>query len=179
MLFMIGGTLLAIFIGMAIGSARRDRERDTAMRRVQDRLSERYKPEDIFASPWDRSAVAISFERGVVVLATEEADAEYPFRDLVEIEGLRDGTLLRRVRRNEAEAAAIGAGGKAEVVSVNTLDLRITVGDAARPVWIVRFFDWPAGGVSPGNVAFQQAAREAEVWMKRLATALATPTPEA
>jgi hypothetical protein len=42
----------------------------------------------------------------------------------------------------------------------------------------VRFFDWPGGGVSPGNVAFQAAARDAERWFALLQQAMAAGPPE-
>jgi hypothetical protein len=180
MMFMIGGTLLAILIGLIIGSARRDREQERAVRAVQDRLGQRYKPEKVFVSGWDQSAVGLNLERGVVVLSGADGDAEYPLAAIAEIEGLRDGTLLRRIRRGDAEpAGAAAGGGKGDVIRINTLDLRITVDDPARPVWIVRFFDWPAGGVSPGNVAFQAAARDAESWFRQLSDAIRPPMTKA
>lgn len=179
MMFMIGGTLLAILIGLIIGSARRDREQAAKVRVVQDRLSAGYKPEQLFVSPWDQSAIGLSPERGEVVLGTAQDDATYPFAAILEVEGVRDGTVIRRVRRDDAEGPGAASGGKDDVVHINTLELRVTVDDAKRAVWIVRFFDWPAGGVSPGNVAFQAAARDAERWFALLQQAIAADAPKA
>lgn len=177
MLFLIGGTLLAIFVGLVLGSVRRDREQAAAVRAVQDRLSTRYKPEQLFLSPYDRSAVGLSPERGAVVLGTSEIDGEFPVAALVEIEGVRDGTVIRRLRRGDANGPPVPDGGKGGVIRINTLELRITVDHPERPVWIVRFFDWPGGGVSPGNVAFQQGARACERWFAMLAGAMQSPEP--
>ncbi len=173
MMFIVGGTLLAIIIGLIIGSARRDRLQAAKLRVVQDRLSARHKPEQLFVSPYDQSALGLSPERGEVVLGTAQDDAAYGAAAIMEVEGVRDGTVIRRLRRDDAEGPGAPAGGNGDVVHINTLELRITVDDPARPVWIVRFFDWPAGGVSPGNVAFQAAARDAERWFALLQQAMA------
>lgn len=178
MMFMIGGTLLAILIGLIIGSARRDREQAAKVRAVQDRLSAAHKPEQLFVSVCDQSAIGVSPERGEVVLGTSGTDAAYPVSAIVEVEGVRDGAVIRRVRRDDAEGPGQAASGQGDVVHINTLELRITVDDPARPVWIVRFFDWPAGGVSPGNVAFQAAARDAERWFALLQQAMAAGAPK-
>jgi hypothetical protein len=91
---------------------------------------------------------------------------------ILEIEGIRDGLVIRRVRRDDTAPPAAPSGGKGDVIRINTLDLRITVDDPEHLVWTVRFFDWPAGGVSPGNVAFQAAARDAERWFALLQDAM-------
>jgi hypothetical protein len=177
MMFMIGGTLLAIIIGLIIGSARRDRLQAAMLRVVQDRLSARYTPGQLFVSPWDQSALGLSPERGEVVLGTAQDDAAYAVTAIIEVEGVRDGTVIRRLRRDDADGPAPSSGGKGDVIRINTLELRVTVDDPERPVWSVRFFDWPAGGVSPGNVAFQAAARDAERWFALLQQAMAaTPS---
>lgn len=173
MMFMIGGTLLAILIGLIIGSARRDRLQAAKVRGVQDRLSARYKPGQLFVSPYDQSALGLTPERGEVVLGTAQDDAAYAVTAILEVEGVRDGTVIRRLRRDNADGPGAPSGGKGDVVHINTLELRITVDAPERPVWIVRFFDWPAGGVSPGNVAFQAAARDAERWFALLQQAMA------
>ncbi|MDP2258360.1 MAG: hypothetical protein Q8J89_01410 [Caulobacter sp.] len=173
MMFIVGGTLLAIIIGLIIGSARRDRQQAAKLRVVQHRLSARYKPEQLFVSSWDQSALGLSPDRGEVVLGSAQDDAAWPITAILAVEGLRDGTVIRRVGRDDAAAPAAPSGGKGDVIRINTLDLRITVDDPARPVWTVRFFDWPAGGVSPGNVAFQAAAKDAERWFALLQQAMA------
>jgi hypothetical protein len=174
MMFMIGGTLLAILIGLIIGSARRDRAQAAKVRAVQDRLSARYKPEQLFVSAYDQSALGLSPERGMIVLATAQSDVELPLSSLIEVEGIRDGVVLRRFRRGaSADLVARPGEDKGDVVHINTLDLRVTVADPDGRVWTVRFFDWPAGGVSPGNVAFQAAARDAERWFALLQQAMA------
>lgn len=179
MMFMIGGTLLAIIIGLIIGSARRDRLQAAKVRGVQDRLSARYKPERLFVSPWDQSALGLSPERGEVVLGTALDDAAYTVAAILQVEGVRDGAVIRRFRLDDTATPAAPPGGKGDVIRINTLDLRITLADPDHPVWIVRFFDWPGGGVSPGNVAFQAAARDAERWFALLQQAMAPDAPEA
>jgi hypothetical protein len=176
MMFMIGGTLLAIIIGLIIGSARRDRQQAAKLRVVQDRLSARHRPEQLFVSSWDQSALGLSPQRGEVVTGTAQDDAAWPVAAILAVEGLRDGTVIRRIGREDAVPPAAPSGGKGDVVRINTLDLRITVDDPERPVWSVRFFDWPGGGVSPGNVAFQAAARDAERWFALLQQAMAAST---
>ncbi len=172
MMFMIGGTLLAIIIGLIIGSARRDRQQAAKLRVVQDRLSARYTPEKLFVSPWDQSALGLSPERGEVVLGTALDDAAYTVAAIRQVEGVRDATVIRRFRLDDTAPPAPPSSGKGEVIRINTLELRVTVDDPERPVWIVRFFDWPGGGVSPGNVAFQAAARDAERWFALLQQAM-------
>lgn len=179
MMFIVGGTLLAIIIGLIIGSARRDRQQAAKLRVVQDRLSARHTPEKLFVSPYDQSALGLSPARGEVVLGTAKDDAAYGAAAILEVEGLRDGTVIRRIGRDDAAPPAPPPGGKGEVIRINTLDLRITVDDPQRPVWTVRFFDWPGGGVSPGNVAFQAAARDAERWFALLQQAMAAAPSKA
>ncbi|MDO9474325.1 MAG: hypothetical protein Q7J28_14830 [Caulobacter sp.] len=179
MMFIVGGTLLAIIIGLIIGSARRDRLQAAKLRVVQDRLSARYKPEQLFVSPYDQSALGLSPERGEVLLGTAQDEAAYPVAAILEVEGVRDGTVIRRFRRDDADGPAASSGGKGDVIRINTLELRITVNDPGRAVWTVRFFDWPAGGVSPGNVAFQAAARDAERWFALLQQAMAADASKA
>jgi hypothetical protein len=173
MMFIVGGTLLAIIIGLIIGSARRDRLQAAMVRVVQDRLSGRYTPGQLFVSPYGQSALGLSPDGGSVVVGTVQDDAAYAVAAILEIEGVRDGIVIRRVRRDDTDGPAAPSGGKGDVVRINTLDLRITVDDPERLVWTVRFFDWPAGGVSPGNVAFQAAARDAERWFALLQQAMA------
>lgn len=173
MMFIVGGTLLAILIGLIIGSARRDRLQAAMVRVVQDRLSGRYTPGQLYVSPYGQSALGLSPDGGSVVVGTVQDDAAYAVAAILEIEGVRDGMVIRRVRRDDTDGPAAPSGGKGDVVRINTLDLRITVDDPERPVWTVRFFDWPAGGVSPGNVAFQAAARDAERWFALLQQAMA------
>lgn len=177
MMFMIGGTLLAIIIGLIIGSARRDRLQAAMLRVVQDRLSARYTPGQLYVSPWDQSALGLSSDSDAVVLGTAQDDAAYAVTAIVAVEGLRDGTVIRRIGREDTAPPAAPSGGKGDVVRINTLELRVTVDDPERPVWTVRFFDWPAGGVSPGNVAFQAAARDAEGWFALLQQAMTARAP--
>jgi len=179
MMFMIGGTLLAIIIGLIIGSARRDRQQAAKLHGVQDRLSARYKPEHLFVSSWDQSALGLASDGGAVVLGTAQDDAAWPVTAILAVEGLRDGTVIRRFRRDDADGPAPSSGGKGDVIRINTLELRVTVDDPDRPVWSVRFFDWPAGGVSPGNVAFQAAARDAERWFALLQQAMTADASKA
>lgn len=179
MMFVVGGTLLAIIIGLIIGSARRDRLQAAKLRVVQERLSTRHRPEQLFVSTHDQSALGLSPQRAEVVLGTAQDDAAWPVAAILAVEGLRDGTVIRRVGRDDTAPPAAPSGGKGEVIRINTLDLRITVDDPERPVWTVRFFDWPGGGVSPGNVAFQAAARDAERWFALLQQAMAASAPKA
>ena len=91
MSFILVGTLLAIFIGLVLGSVRRDREEAAKVRAVHDRISNRYKPDQIFVSEWDQSAIAVSFERGVLVLGDASTDAEYPFTAIAAGARISDG----------------------------------------------------------------------------------------
>lgn len=175
MMFIFGGVLLAIMFGLMIGSARQDRERDVKVRAVSDRISTRYKPDEIFVSPFDRSVIAVCRERGTLVLGDAEADVEVPFAALAEVEGLRDDAVLRRASRESGASGVAPDGPARDVVNIRSLDLRVTVDDPARPVWLVRFFDWPGGGVSPGNVLFQERARDTERWFTLVADAMRPP----
>jgi len=164
MSFIFGGVLVAILMGLIFGSMRRDREQERAVTAVRDRLSLRYRPDDLFVSPYDQSAIGLCVERGMLVLGDVATDAEYPFAAILEVEGLRDGVVLRRSRASGAEAPAAQASPAQTPATIRSLELRITVDDPARPVWLVRFFDWPGAGVSPRNAVFLARAADTEHW---------------
>lgn len=164
MSFIFGGVLIAILMGLIFGSMRRDREQERAIAAVRDRLSLRYKPDDLFVSPYDQTAIGLCVERGMLVLGDATTEAEYPFAAILEIEGLRDGVVLRRTRASGAKAPAAPTATTQTPATIRSLELRITVDDPAHPVWLVRLFDWPGAGVSPRNAVFLARAGDTEHW---------------
>lgn len=147
--------------------------RDKASRRraeaIRAAVRQAHGIEDVFVSPEDGSFVGLSADGARIVLGKGEGQSA-PVAAIRAVEGVRDGAVLIRA---EPGGDPVTPAAEQDVTDlperIRTLELRVTLDEQAHTVL---FFEGGRHGVTPDNAPFRQQAALAEVWFRKVSTAM-------
>jgi hypothetical protein len=142
-------------------------------RETVERVQSKYKIDEIYLSPMDRSLVGMDFDGHRVIMGAGNYDAAYDFAQIASVEVVENGTTVTQTNRgSQLLGAAVGGlafGAVGAVVGglsgssrsrgrLRGISLKVTVDDRLRPVHSICFLHASdEKGLDPDGLEARQA----------------------
>lgn len=182
------GTLIIIFVllafAVAIGSIIMQERMKKQMRNTILNISN-FTPTYEYMSENGTTGIAIDEKRKQICLVKNNEDKKIiPYRDLLSVEILQDGTSVTRTSRtSQAASALIGGlllGGVGAVVGaltgssvsrtkISRVDMKLTINDTREPIFMINFQNTKG---KQGGIIHSATMKKANEWAGRLAVVI-------
>jgi hypothetical protein len=170
MIALMALAVIGFLAWLTVRAMNRDKASRNRVDAIRAAVRQAHGIEDVFVSPEDGSFVGLSGDGARIVLGKGEEGHSAPVTAIRAIEGVRDGAVLIRA---EPDGDPVTPAADQDVTDlperIRTLELRVTLDEQAHTVL---FFEGGRHGVTPDNAPFRQQAALAEVWFRKISTAM-------